>query len=231
MSDYRFARRPAWIAGHVLAACLLVLFIVLGLWQLRRLDERRVDNALIEERAVVARVPVDELVAAADDDDPDDLRFRAVDAAGSYREGADVAVRATQDGRSGARVFSLLDLPNGESVVVLRGFVPVQEDGSIEVPPPPAGEVEVEGLAIPIERLESVFRRGVDDLPVDEGSLPVVIQAAAADNPDIAVVGPPDLGEGPHFGYAVQWFLFAAVGLVGYPLLLRRRAGEADHGA
>ena len=30
------------------------------------------------------------------------------------------------------------------------------------------------------------------------------------------------LDEGPHFSYAVQWFLFATVGVVGYPILLRR---------
>ncbi len=41
----------------------------------------------------------------------------------------------------------------------------------------------------------------------------------------------PQVGEvslGPHLGYAGQWFLFAAVVLVGYPVLLRRRAGSAS---
>jgi cytochrome oxidase assembly protein ShyY1 len=41
----------------------------------------------------------------------------------------------------------------------------------------------------------------------------------------------PDLGEGPHLNYAVQWFLFAAVGVLAYPFLLRRQAREsADEG-
>ena len=41
---------------------------------------------------------------------------------------------------------------------------------------------------------------------------------------------PPEVSLGPHLGYAVQWFLFAAVVLTGYPLLLRRTIrGSAAH--
>lgn len=226
MPDYRFARTPKWVAGHLLVVALVVLFVNLGLWQLRRLDERRADNALIQGRAQLDPEPVGEL-ADPGMEDPDDLRFRTVTASGSYRSGADVAVRASDEGRSGARVFSLLDLDGGESVVVLRGFTPVAADGGIAAPPPPEGEVEVEGVAIPRDRLEAVFRQGVDDLPLDGTTLPVVVQAATSDADAIEPVPPPDLGEGPHLAYAVQWFVFSAVGVIGYPILLRRRARDA----
>lgn len=229
--DYRFARRPRWIVGHVLVVGLAVLFVSLGLWQLRRLDDRRDTNAVVETRTALAPEPVDALVDPGDAGDTlDDLRFRAVTAAGTYRADADLAVRATQDGRSGGRVFSVLDLAGGEAVVVLRGFVAPQADGSLVAPPPPRGAVEVSGVLIPRERLEGTFERGVDDLleRVD-GALPVVVQATTAEAGDAVVpVPPPDLGDGPHLGYAVQWFLFTAVGVVGYPVLLRRRAREAD---
>ena len=36
----------------------------------------------------------------------------------------------------------------------------------------------------------------------------------------------PDLGEGPHLSYAVQWFIFTLIGLVGYPLVLARVAQD-----
>jgi cytochrome oxidase assembly protein ShyY1 len=32
----------------------------------------------------------------------------------------------------------------------------------------------------------------------------------------------PELTEGSHLSYAVQWFIFTLIGLVGYPLVLRR---------
>ena len=41
----------------------------------------------------------------------------------------------------------------------------------------------------------------------------------------------PPLDEGAHLGYAVQWFVFFTIGLIGYPLVLVRLARsdpEAD---
>jgi surfeit locus 1 family protein len=65
-------------------------------------------------------------------------------------------------------------------------------------------------------------------------ALPVVVQAQASapvDAPDtLSPVPIPDLGEGPHLGYAVQWFLFAGVVVVAYPLLLRRQARDGHGG-
>jgi cytochrome oxidase assembly protein ShyY1 len=229
MADYRFARQPKWIAGHLLALFLLVLFINLGLWQLRRLDERRDTNALVEHRSQLAPEPVGDLVDPdSDHGATDDIRFRAVSATGTYT-GDTISVRSTQDGVSGGRIFSVIDLGGGETVAVLRGFAGLQDDGSVIEPPTPGGEVTVDGIAYPTRRLEPVSRQALGDLPpADAGTLlPVIVQADDADSPDLTPVPRPDLGEGPHFSYAVQWFLFAAVGLVGYPLLLRKRAGEA----
>jgi len=52
------------------------------------------------------------------------------------------------------------------------------------------------------------------------------VQANAGDE-SLTPVPLPDLGdEGPHFAYAVQWFLFAGVAAVGYPILLRARGAS-----
>ena len=37
---------------------------------------------------------------------------------------------------------------------------------------------------------------------------------------------PPDLTEGPHLSYAVQWFIFMSIALIGYPLVLRKVSKE-----
>jgi cytochrome oxidase assembly protein ShyY1 len=227
--DYRFARRPAWLAGHLLAGGMVVLMVTLGFWQLDRLDQRRDQNALVEARSSLAPIPVGAEIDPGDGEGAaDDLRFRAVEATGTYTD-AGVAVRATQGGGSGGRVFTVLDLGDGEAVLVLRGFVAPSPDGTLQPPDPPAGEVTVEGVAVPRHRLELVTRRALDDLldarpELDGTVLPVVVQASAADDDALAPVPPPDLGDGPHLSYAVQWFLFSTVVAVGYPLLLRRRA-------
>ena len=51
-TDYSFVRRPRWIAGHLIAAIAVVIFVLAGLWQLSRLDERRETNAVIGARAL-----------------------------------------------------------------------------------------------------------------------------------------------------------------------------------
>lgn len=220
MADYRFARQPKWIAGHLLALTLFVVFVSCGFWQLRRLDERKETNALVEARAQLTPEPVGDLIDPGDD--ADDLRFRAVEATGTY--GATVTVRSSQSGGSGGRVFSVLELPGGEAVVVLRGFAGLGRGGELPEPPPPTGEVTVSGIAFPRGRLESITRQTLDDLPDQDHLLPVVLQVTTTDDAALAPLPPPELGNGPHLGYAVQWFLFAAVGAVGYPLLLRRQA-------
>ena len=54
--------------------------------------------------------------------------------------------------------------------------------------------------------------------PAPTGDLPVVLP-------------PPELDEGPHLSYAIQWFLFTLVALVGFPILIVRLARqEADPG-
>ena len=229
-ADYRFDRRPAWIAGHLLAGTTVVLFVALGLWQLDRLDQRKAQNELVVARAAAEPVDVGEVLDAdADASAADELRFAAVTATGTF-EGAEVVVRSTQDGVSGGRVFAPFVLSGGdEQLMVLRGFVAQGPDGTIVAPPPPSSEVTVEGLAFPVRRLEPITRQSLDDAASGAGvdRLPVVLQATEADTQGLAVLPPPDLGEGPHLGYAVQWFLFAGVVAVGYPVLLRRRARQA----
>ena len=206
--------RPRWILVHLLALGLVVLLVNLGFWQLRRLDERKERNELVAARAALPAEPVEALTG-----DPDELRFRPVEATGEY--GATTAVRTTQDGASGAWVLSELALDGGETVVVLRGFTALNDDASVPEPAPPAGEVTVEGLAIPEGRLPPVARTAADRLGAD---LPVVVQATSPEGALTPLPRPDTDDEGPHLAYAVQWFVFATIGAVGYPILLRRRA-------
>ncbi|MEJ7584193.1 MAG: hypothetical protein WKF43_08930 [Acidimicrobiales bacterium] len=66
------------------------------------------------------------------------------------------------------------------------------------------------------------------DAPV---TLAWVQQRAIVPAPDATTIVPrtlgrPELDEGPHFSYAMQWFIFTTIALVGYPLILRRNARE-----
>lgn len=203
--------------------------VSLGFWQLRRLDERREANRIIATRSAAAPVPVDVLHSGVDTN-LDDLRYRTVTATGSYDAGqSHVIASRTQNGGPGGWVVTPMRLSSGE-VLVLRGFEKPDLDGSLASPSPPTSEVTVDGYAMVIERLDPIARQDLEHLRDDLRALPIVVQlksSAPGDDPSLAPIPLPELSDGPHLSYAVQWFLFATIAAVGYVLLLRREAARA----
>lgn len=248
--DYRFARRPKWLAGHVIALLAVVVFVNMGFWQMRRLSDRQEFNAILMDRTTVGEVALDDALAQFGPSQ-DSLELRVVVAAGEYRPAEEVILIAkSYNGLSGHQVLTPLYLGDGRAVVVDRGWVSIDLDqpGMVAFAPP-EGLVEVSGVlrktevrgsvgpVTPAEGiLTQIARPNLDrlDSQVEADLLPVYIQllnqnpSQPGDYP--ALVPLPQPSEGSHRGYAVQWFLFAAVTVVGYPILLRRTAEEAPEG-
>ena len=231
---------PRWIVGTVLVTAIVAGCISAGFWQLGRLDERRRTNEQVRARAAeVVDLPPAGFAAGADEDD---LIFRRVRMSGTYDADHEVLARfRSRKGLPGYEVVTPLVTDAGV-VLVNRGWVPL--DLGDEWPSargaPPVGTVELEGVLVPAESGPVRLVGG------DGGGAPVVAAidprrladaVGAADRPVYAVpvlateagdefptpVEPPGLGEGPHRDYAVQWFLFATVGVVGWTVLLFRR--------
>ena len=235
---YRFALRPLWILSHLFAVAVVVAFVLLGLWQLDRHDERAARNATVQARAELAPVPVTS--ALAEVDDPADLRFRSVTASGSFGERDLLVDNRSRDGLPGAWVLTPLVLDDGSTVVVNRGFQ-FNDDGTVDPAPAPGGTVAIEGTVTTWERDGCGVRRGPDEVPVGMACLqrstaeevfggdvlPVVVQSQTSDPPAPDLLAPvplPELDDGPHRSYAVQWFIFATIVAIVYPLILRRVA-------
>jgi cytochrome oxidase assembly protein ShyY1 len=250
VDGYRFVLRPRWILSHVLVLVLIVVMINLGFWQLRRLDEKKTNNAAVRANESLAVVPVDSMMGP---DDPTssgkDLAFRRVTVTGTYDTGNEVIVRARSlNERPGVWVATPLRLASGDAVVVVRGFLPTQ--GTPEKVPaeaePPSGQVTIEGLlqetqtrglfgpTDPDGRLRNIARVDVERLQqqVPYRLYPAYVQLKSS-NPaqpgtQPEVLPEPALDEGPHLGYAVQWFIFSTIALVGYPLIIRRSARNRE---
>jgi cytochrome oxidase assembly protein ShyY1 len=250
VADARFLLRPRWLLSHLLVVVLVVVMVNLGLWQLRRLDERRARNALVESRLDEPVAQVDALLApGAGGDALEEARFRRVTATGTYDDGATVVVRnRTQGGGAGAWLVTPLALAGGDRVGVLRGFVPFGPDGSVVEAPAPTGTVTVDGLVVDPGSFDGTAPRDLAPLLAGDGVLPGLVLAeesappepAAADPAGVGTgallaVPPPEPGDGPHLSYAVQWFIFSTIAVIGYPLVLRRvverRGKEVDHPA
>jgi cytochrome oxidase assembly protein ShyY1 len=245
VAEARFLLRPRWLLSHVFVLLLVVTMGNLGFWQLRRLDEKRDRNALIEARMDQPVVPVEDLLTP-ESGEVGEARFRQVTATGTYDAAATVSVRnRSQDGVAGAWLVTPLTLADGDQVGVLRGFVALDADGSAVQSPAPEGEVTVEGLVVDPGSFDGTAPKDLEPLLDTEGTLPGLVLAESSTPPEpaaarsdaaepgsILVVPPPELSEGPHLGYAAQWFIFSTIAIVGYPLVLRRvvirRGKEVD---
>ena len=239
--DWRFARSPFWLFSHAFALSVVSLFVLLGLWQLERLGQRRADNEVIEARTAASLT----IGGAADLIDPDQLDFRAATATVVFVDPDFVRVaNRSQGGAAGEHVVAVAELSDGSAIAVNRGFVPVNAD--IEPGPLPRGPVAAsgwlrasveqgrfgatdsgEGRLLPRLDTERVGHRLGRPLPE------VWLQLAEIDGGELSVNGFPDpvplppLDEGPHRSYAVQWFIFATLGLGFYlALVVRRSTGD-----
>lgn len=252
---YDFLRRPAWIVSHVLVAALIVLAVVLGFWQRSRYFEENGKQDRLDELAARPPVPYGDVVDA--DESPDavdpDVEFTRVEVTGRYDTDAEVAIlNRSNGGAPGAWVLTPLVQADGTAVAVVRGWIPYDPAGTqVDFPDaaPPTGEVTVTGLVqltqergslgpvdAPDGTLQALARVDVGRYgeQLDEPLAPawVLLDGQAppqeGDLPSVVVLQAGDSGQ--NFGYMVQWWIFALIGLIGYPLILRRVARNRARG-
>ena len=229
---------PGWVASHLFAVAMVVLMTNLGFWQLRRLDDRRADNA--QTAAAMSEAPSD--IAAYLDTLGLPPEFTAVAAKGAYLAGAEVRIgNRSSGGQPGFWLATPLELADGRAVAVVRGWVPRRSVTGLDdrSAVPPAGEVTVVGLAFDSVDGGRIAETGPGDTPeISRMDLGRFEQVSGVDVQDVWIrlrvqappqpaglpepVPDPDLGEGPHLSYAFQWFFFSAGAVVVYALILRR---------
>lgn len=237
--------RKWWFATLLVVAGTLVL-IRLGIWQLDRLEQRRAFNAQVES----AR---SQSVLDLNAEQPWDLatmEWRSVQIVGQYDFENQVAVRNQYYlNQYGYHLLTPL-LSNGTAVLVDRGWIPADGNTTPEDwrQYDEAGEVKVTGQ-IRLGQGKPALGGVADALPADgsklaiwnnadlekiSNQLPYPIYAIyiqpSADpmdtEPPIPFQPELELTEGPHFGYALQWFTFATILFVGYPFFLRKQETE-----
>ena len=249
-TDWKFARRPGWILSHLFVLACVVTFIFLANWQLNRLHGRRDVNRLIQAREQANPDPLASLIpATATSDDAADLAYRRVTVTGHYDTANQVLIRNRTRNNSDPGWWLMTPLVSDDgttAVAVNRGWVPyaIDENGSLDQFAPPSGTVTVTGLALATQNrvsgpydpatgtLRTLSRVDINRwrqqvpytfFPVYV-SLQSSVPAQAGDVPE--PVPAPELGDGPHLNYAGQWLIFAALTIIVYPLLLRRRARD-----
>ncbi|MBI4500935.1 MAG: SURF1 family protein [Gemmatimonadetes bacterium] len=209
------------------------LCVRLGFWQVSRLQQRQARNAAL--RTALAEPPVDLAHFSGDL-----AVFRSVRATGRFDYDRQIVVDASAvNGVPAVIIVTPLRLADGGAVLIDRGWVPspdahrvmldsLREADSTEV----TGAVVDPGPDIPV-RADSIWPKHVQrPTPRSLATLypypvrPYIVRRIRPPGlgQKLLSVPLPELTEGPHLSYAIQWFAFAIIALVGSVFLFRKEA-------
>ncbi|MFT3861622.1 SURF1 family protein [Micropruina sp.] len=238
-----------WVTVGVIVACLAVAFVNLGRWQLDRLQQRRDNNGVVVAHE---NAPVLDWTTVFTHVLTDADQWQRVTVTGTFDVDHSFVVRYRSNAdATGWEIVTPLRTAAG-NVLVSRGFAarPSNQDFPRTAPTAPAGEVTVVGY---VRRNE---QGGTDAITPVDGSMRLINSDAVASvvgyplvngyigavtitpvpTDALVPVDPPELTEGNHFSYALQWFAFAGIAAVGLVVLIRsdlrdRRRAQAETGA
>jgi cytochrome oxidase assembly protein ShyY1 len=206
----------------------------LGEWQFHRLADRKESNQIVRRNEALPPAPVGDVLGVGTPVSDQD-EWRVVRATGTYAVDDTVIVRyRTRDGQAGVDVVVPLVTSDGTALLVDRGWMATDNRGNegVDPPAPPAGEVDVTGYV----RADGTG----DSTQVDDGSVRAISSTAIGAALDRRLYGGfvelrsedpapetglepvelPELNNGPHFFYGLQWWFFGVLAVFGFFYLL-----------
>lgn len=234
---------PKWVAAHLVVLAVAAVFSMLGVWQLDRLDEQREMNRIGAERFAMDPVPFE----ALEGEDPEAIEFRRVIVTGRALTDGEILIRSQVHlGVSGFHLIVPVSHRAAGEVLVNRGWVPLDAEvgtnlhsgsgaplvtvgGWIHLTQrrPPLGPPDpADGKLTVMNRVDIERIRQQTDSVVNLAGVYIVEMGEWGSEPPFTVAPPEFDDDGPHLGYAIQWFGFALVTSVGYYFLARQRLGR-----
>jgi surfeit locus 1 family protein len=216
-----------------LAIVLAALFIRLGFWQLDRLKQRRARNAVLVSRLAETPVPIAAL--------RDTVSYRRAVLAGTPDYANEIVLTGrSRQGSPGVYVFTPVRRTGTDTAVLVnRGWVYAPDAATIDLSrwrearrvfngyvlslSPAASSNSTQASDRKLRTLASSSVRQM--LPYAISTQYLVSQDSAADTTP-ARLAVPALDDGPHLSYAIQWFSFATIALVGSYVVMRRAQSQ-----
>ena len=225
-------REPFAYFKSLVALALIILCLIAAQWQYQRGVDRHARNAIIEKHIALAPTSLDSVK-----DSPLAAEWQSVTTQGVFDPTKQILLKNRySEGFYGFEVLTLFTTPNNEKFWVDRGWVKAGAAATIAptITPPPTTPVSITGRL----RLDSSLPRGsFFALPADGSGLISKLDAQSQlDTEDYYIdllsgsessLTPavpaqlPELSDGPHMAYALQWLFFG--GLVIYGRILIRR--------
>jgi cytochrome oxidase assembly protein ShyY1 len=225
---------------------MLPAFQALSNWQWHRLQDRQEVNAEIQAQINKEPIPITELIVDIDGAKsvPEDSQWRTVEITGVWLQDNQVLVRKKSlESDLGLWVVTPLKLADGTIVMINRGWTAAANSAvdSPVVSDVPGGKIEVLG------RLRDVTERtkpAPTDLP--EGQVDRIVPNEIVDSPEtltnayvemtasrpesrtseIRSLPAPEVTEGAHRSYAIQWIFFEIMTVIGWIILVRNEVKE-----
>lgn len=229
---FRRALSRRWWWSTLLVMAGVVVMVRLGIWQLDRLEQRRARNARVLSQL---EAPPLLLNTEALPEDLEKVRLRRVEARGEFDFRHQVVLKnQSWYGAPGVHLITPLRLEGREEAVLVdRGWIPYDlaargEWTRFDEPGPAVitGYVRLSQASLGARAFTPTPSREWFYLDVQAIQaqvpyplLPIYILQAGSGRPDTLPYRGElqlDLSEGPHLGYALQWFTFALIAAVGY---------------
>jgi surfeit locus 1 family protein len=225
--------REPWALFKSVIALLLIVFCLWGSqWQYHRGVDRHARNAVIEER--IAKSPIELNTVTSE---LPNYEWQTVSTSGTFDTDKQILLRNRyNDGKYGYEVLTLFKSNDNKNFWVDRGWV---QAGATATTAPvvtalPQGEVSIRGRL----RLDSSLPRGSffalpgkgeglvselnaqSQLNTEKFYIDLLSGSETSLTPEVTAQLP-ELSDGPHMAYALQWIFFG--GLVIYGRILIRR--------
>ena len=244
MTNRLLTRR--WFLTTILVIGGVALCIRLGVWQLDRLAQRRIFNTRVEAQINAA---VLDLNQANPSSGLFEMEYRSVSVTGMYDFNQEVILRnQVFDGQLGYNVFTPMRIDGGDqAILVERGWIPFTEAdpatrkkfaepgrvtvkgrlrrsldqpelGGVPNPTLAAGETHIDAWNyINLNQIQQQTELALQPVYIQQAPDPAWTRLPYRD------LNLPDITEGPHMGYALQWFAFATILGAGYPFFVRHQ--------
>ena len=233
MSSEVKGKEPWAIFKSFIALLLIVLCLWAAQWQYHRGVDRHARNTVIEER--IAKEP---LALSKVESNLADFEWQTISASGRFYSNKQILLRNRyNEGKYGYEVLTLFTSDDSQNFWVDRGWVEAGATATTApvVTPVPEARVSITGrlrldsslprgsfFALPgkgqglVSELNAQSQLDTEKFYIDllSGSEPELTPAVSAQLPE--------LSDGPHMAYALQWIFFG--GLVIYGRVLIRRA-------
>lgn len=230
-----------WIFSTLFVVIGVLILIRLGIWQLNRLAERKAFNQHYIDQISAPTIQLNS------DFVPNltEMEYRSVEVRGYYDFSNEIFLQnQAWQNQPGYRVVTPLQIYGTDrSVFIDRGWIALDDKDNInQINANFSGLQEIKGIirlsksgsdfqskSNPDENNKTDFFLNIDlsvlNQRINGDVLPVYVQIGE-DNDDLkpySELSEIEISEGPHMGYAIQWFFFASLLGLGYPFFVRKQ--------